>query len=134
MVSYAQKALDLTQAKAAVDGIIRRKYPFMEVIDGRVYIDIANRAREAASLNLYGIYPKRINEEELTKQVARHGYKRANAEMGVKRSLTRVDEDENGNLKLRSLGVRDAEALIAKSQLTNGLWKSGKGACRFHQF
>jgi hypothetical protein len=48
MVSYAQKALDLTQAKAAVDGIIRRKYPFMEVIDGRVYIDIANSAREAA--------------------------------------------------------------------------------------
>lgn len=116
MVSYAQKGLDLTQAKAVVDGIIRRKYPFMEVIDGRVYIDIANSAREAALLILYGVYPKRINEEELVKQVARHGYKRANAEMGVKRILASADKDENGNLKLRNLGVRNAEALIARSE------------------
>jgi hypothetical protein len=116
MISYAQKGLDLTEAKAVVDGIITRKYPFMETIDGRVYIDIANSAREAALLILYGIYPKRIAEEELIKQVARHGYKRANAEMGVKRVLTRVDKDDNGNLKLRNLGVQDAEALIARSE------------------
>jgi hypothetical protein len=116
LVSYAQKGLDLAQAKALVDGIIRRKYPFMEVIDGRVYVDIANSAREAALLILYGVYPKRINEEELIKQVARHGYKRANAEMGVKRILTSVDKDDNSNLRLRNLGVRDAEALIAKSE------------------
>jgi len=116
MISYAQKGLDLTEAKAVVDGIISRKYPFMEVIDGRVYVDIANSAREVALLILYGIFPKRIAEEALISQVVRHGYKPTNASMGVKRILTRVDKDDTGHLKLRNLVVREAESLIAKAE------------------
>jgi hypothetical protein len=56
-----------------------------EEIDGRVYVDIAQSAREAALLILYGIYPKRMSEESLARQVARHGYSQQNANMGVKR-------------------------------------------------
>ena len=56
MVSHSQKGMDLDEAKAAVDGLIRWKYPFAETIDGRVYVDIANSAREAALLILYSIY------------------------------------------------------------------------------
>lgn len=116
MISYAQKGLDLSDAKAIVDGIIRRKYPFMEIIDGRVYIDIAKSARETALLILYGIYPERMSEEDLIRQVERHDYKRPNAEMGVKRIRSKVDRDESGNLRLRNIGVREAEEFISKAE------------------
>jgi hypothetical protein len=118
MVSDSQKGLDLDEAKAAVDGLMKRKYPFMEEIDGRVYVDIAKSAREAALLILYGIFPKRMSEESLARQVARHGYSKANAGMGVKRIRHRVDNDDHGNLRLRNLGVREAEALIERAEQT----------------
>lgn len=116
MVSHSQKGMDLEKAKAVVDGLMKRKYPFTEQIDGRVYVDIANSAREAALLILYAIFPKRMSEESLARQVARHGYTDANAEMGVKRIRTRVDNDGHGHLRLRNVGVREAEALIEKAE------------------
>jgi hypothetical protein len=116
MVSYSQKGMDLDEAKGAVDGLMRRKYPFMERIDGRIYVDIAKSAREAALLILYGIYPKRMSQESLAKQVERHGYSKANASMGVKRIRNRVDNDDHGNLRLRNLGAREAESLIEKAK------------------
>jgi hypothetical protein len=116
MVSYSQKGMDLGEAKDAVDSLMRRRYPFMEEIDGRVYWDIANSAREAALLILYGVYPKRMSDESLTRQVARHGYSLKNATVAVKRICTRVDDDGRGNLRLRNLGVREAEKLIRKAE------------------
>ncbi len=116
MVSNSQKGMDLDEARAAVEGLMKRKYPFMEQIDGRVYVDIANSAREAALLILYGIFPKRMSEASLARQVARHGYTDANAGMGVIRIRNRVDNDDHGNLRLRNLGVREAEALIEKAE------------------
>ena len=76
MVSYSQRGMDLDEANEAVKGLMRRKYPFMEEIDGRVYWDIANSAREAALLIMYGVYPRRMSEESLARQVSRHGYSR----------------------------------------------------------
>lgn len=118
MVRYSQKGLDLAVAKAVVDGVIKRKYPFMEEIDGRVYVDIANSAREAALLILWHIYPKRMSGETLVDLVVRHGYKRSNAEMGVKR-IRKVVDDDNRNLRLRNLGVQEAEELIAEAEKKN---------------
>src|SRR5712692_845896 len=46
MVRYSQHGLDLAEAKAVVDSVVKRRYPFIEEIDGRVYVDIANSARE----------------------------------------------------------------------------------------
>lgn len=40
MVRYAQKAGDLKHAKAVVDGLMKRRYPFIEEIDGHVYVDL----------------------------------------------------------------------------------------------
>jgi HEPN domain-containing protein len=116
MVRYSQKGMDLDEAKSIVDGIVKRKYPFVEEIDGRIYVDIANSAREAALLILYGVYPKRMSEESLARQVVRHGYSRNNANMGMQRIRTRVDKDDQGNLKLRNIGVREAEELIGKAE------------------
>ena len=111
MVRYSQHGLDLAEAKAIVDSVVKRRYPFIEEIDGRVYVDIANRAREAAILILWHIYPKRISEDELFQQLRRHQYKKANAEMAIKRIQGLVDND-NGNMKLRAIGIRQADTLI----------------------
>lgn len=116
LVRYSQKGLDLAEAKSVVDGVVKRKYPFIEEIDGRVYVDIANSAREAALLILWHVYPKRMSKDSLMDSVARHGYRRANAEMAVKRILNLTD-DERGNLRLRNLGVRQAEKLITQAEV-----------------
>lgn len=116
MVSHSQKGMDLDEAKEVVDGLMKRKYPFMEDIDGRIYVDIANSAREAALLILYGAYPKRMSKDSLIAQVERHGYTKANAVMGMTKIRARVDKDDQGNVKLRNIGVIEAEALIGKAQ------------------
>ena len=116
MVSYSQKGMDLDEAKKAIDGLTKRRYPFMEEIEGRIYVDIAKSARETALLILYGIYPKRMSEESLARQVERHGYSQQNANMGVQRIRNKVDNDDHGNLRLRNVGVQEAEELIAKAE------------------
>jgi len=116
MISYSQKGMDLDEARRVVESLMKRRYPFMEDIEGRLYVDIAKGAREAALLILYGIYPKRMAEDALVKQVIRHDYKRANAEIGVKRIRKFVDNDDNGNLRLRNAGVKKAEEFIEKAE------------------
>ncbi|MGB0054973.1 MAG: hypothetical protein ACLQHT_18515 [Terracidiphilus sp.] len=111
LLRYSQKGLDLAQAKAAVESVTRRKYPFAEEIDGRVYVDIATSAREAALLILWVSYPGRVKVDALVEQVSRHGYKKANSNIAVARIKTLVD-DSNGLLKLRNTGLREAERLI----------------------
>src|SRR5713101_1270171 len=97
-----------------LDSVVKRRYRFVEEIDGRVYVDIANSAREAAILILWHVYPKRITEGDLLMQLLRHQYKRANAEMAIKRIQGVVDNDR-GNLKLRNIGIQEAEELIEKA-------------------
>lgn len=115
MVSSSQKGLDLDKARAVVEGVTKRRYPFIEEIDGRVYVDIANSAREAAVLILWHVYPKRLTEAELLDLLLRHRYKKANALQAIKR-LQQVVDNDNGKLRLRQLGVREAEAIIAKAE------------------
>jgi hypothetical protein len=44
MVRFSQKGLDLNQAKAIVEGLMKRRFPFTEEIDGRVYADVGESA------------------------------------------------------------------------------------------
>ena len=44
--------MNLDEAKVGVGGLMRRSIHFMEGIDGRIDVDIANRPREAAPLIL----------------------------------------------------------------------------------
>ncbi len=117
MVRYSQRGLNLDEARRVVDGLMKRKFPFMEEIDGRVYVDIGNSAREVALLILYGVYPKRISRDALERQIERHGYHRNNASVGVTRILDRVDMDEHTEMRLRNVGVREAEEIIAKAEM-----------------
>ena len=117
LVSNSQKGLDLSEAKSIVEAIMRRKYPFVEEIDGRVYVDIAGSAREAALLILWHVYPERLSEDALFDLLRRHQYKKANASTAINRIKGVVDND-NGHLRLRALGIREAEKIIERAKNT----------------
>ena len=116
MVRYSQRNLDLDEAKNVVDGLMKRKYPFIEEIDGRVYVDlkIATSAREVGLLVLWYRGAKRISKDELITSVERHSRRitRQNAHTAVSRLSDVVDDDGNGNLRLRASGLKEADDLI----------------------
>src|SRR5712692_215748 len=58
MVRFSQKGRDLALPMTIVEGLMKRRFPFAESIDGRVYADIGKSAGEVALLILYYIYPK----------------------------------------------------------------------------
>jgi HEPN domain-containing protein len=110
MVRFSQKALNLAQAKAVVDGLMKRRFPFSEEIDGRVYVN-GESAPDVALLILLHIYPGRMSADELIASVKRHDHSEANAKMAVRRIGKYIDRDANGKLKLRATGLRKAESL-----------------------
>src|SRR5208282_1404601 len=112
MVRFSQKGLDPAGAKARVEGLMRRRFPFTEEIDSRVYTELGRSAPDTALGILFHIYPKRMPEAELIESLERHGYKRHNASVAVQRLRPYVDTDASGNVRLRNTGVRKAESLI----------------------
>jgi len=112
MVSFAQKGLDLARARSIVEGLMRRRYPFTEEVDGRVYTDIAESALDAAVLILWHIYPARMSREDLIASLMRHDYSENNANVAASRVSRYVDNDGEGNLRLRNTGLRKADDLI----------------------
>jgi hypothetical protein len=121
MVRYAQRSGNPDSAKAAVDGLMKRRYPFVEEIDGRAYVDLksAKSARELGLLILWHKGAARISREELVEAIRRQ--KRSitlgNARMAVTRLSDVLDDDGDGNVRLRAAGVREAERLIDAANL-----------------
>jgi hypothetical protein len=115
MVRFSQKGLDLSEAKRIVEGLMRRKFPFTEEIDGRVYTEIGSSAPETALGILFYIYPRRMREAELIESLVRHGYKQHNAAVAVQRLKPYVDSDGTGSLRLRNTGLRKAEILVSRA-------------------
>jgi len=117
MVSFAQKGLDLARAKSIVEGLMRRRYPFTEEIDGRVYTDIAQSALDAAVLILWHVYPVRMSREDLIASLIRHDYSENNSNVAASRVSRYVDNDGEGNLRLRNTGLRRADGLIHEGSM-----------------
>jgi hypothetical protein len=115
MVRFSQKGYDLALPKIIVEGLMKRRFPFAESIDGRVYADIGNSAKEVALVVLYYIYPKRMSREALTETLVRHPFKKANADVAVQRIAGFIDDDGRGLIRLRNSGLRKVEELFAKS-------------------
>jgi hypothetical protein len=84
-MSFAQKGLDLAEAKAIVEGLIRRRFPFTEEIEGRIYSEVGDSAPEVALTVLYHIYSKRMSKAELVRTLQRHQYTEPNATKAVSR-------------------------------------------------
>ena len=119
MVRFSQKGLDLEGPREIVEGLMRRRFPFAEIIDGRVYADVGDSAKEVALAILYYIYPKRMSREELIAALVRHPFKKNNAAVAVNRIVGFVDVDGAGMIRLRNAGLRAAETLIASAASAN---------------
>jgi hypothetical protein len=115
MVSFAQKGLDLAEAKAIVEGLMRREFPFTEEIEGRIYSEIGNSAPKVALAVLFHIYPKRMSKEKLVATIERHQFDEKNAKVAVSRLGPFTDDDSLGNLRLRNPGLREAQEMIVEA-------------------
>ena len=114
MVRFSQKGADLVLPQQIVDGLMRRRFPFAESVDGRVYANIGDSAKDVALVILYYVYPKRMSRAELIASLIRHPFKRANASVAVQRIAGSIDDDGSGMLRLRNSGLQQVERLIAE--------------------
>jgi len=115
MVRFSQKGHDLALPKTIVEGLMKRRFPFAESIDGRVYADVGKSAKEVALVILYYIYPKRMSREALAAALVRNPFKKANADLAVQRIVGFIDDDGVGMIRLRNSGLRKVEELFAKA-------------------
>jgi hypothetical protein len=117
LLRYSQKgALDQTVVKDLVAGLVQKKYPWLEDIDGRVRFYLTGlSAREIALLLLWRSYPNRIKRKDLIVAVQRHQVSGAGAAMAVSRLKGVVDEDGDGKLRLLLPGLEESEQIIART-------------------
>jgi HEPN domain-containing protein len=113
MVRFSQKGNDLELAKSVVDGLMKRRYPFAESIEDRVYADVGRSATDVALIVLYYIYPKRMTRGALIETLVRHPFKRTNANMAFQRIRQFIDDDGAGSIRLRNSGLRKVEEMLA---------------------
>jgi hypothetical protein len=114
MIRLSQKgAVDLEEAKALVESLTKKMYPFIEEVGDRVYFHLIKRsAPDVAILALNYQYPRRLSKQALLDTVVRHRFTQKNAKMAVQRILHFVDNDGNDQLLLLATGRRRADAII----------------------
>lgn len=112
LVRFSQKGLDLAEAKNIVEGLMRRKFPLSEEIDGRIYTQIGNSGPEVAIGILHTIYPKRMPKDELIESLKRHTFSDNNANVAITRIKKYVDIDDQDRVRLRNTGLQAVEALV----------------------
>ena len=115
MVRFSQKGHDLALPRTIVEGLMKRRFPFAESIDGRVYADIGESAKEVALVILYYIYPNRMSRESLRAALIRHPFRKVNADVAVHRIAGFIDDNGVGMIRLRNSGLRKVEELFAKA-------------------
>jgi hypothetical protein len=113
LVRYSQRGLDLPAAKAVVDGLMKKRFPYFEQIGDRVYTEAGRSALEVALLLLAHVYPARMSRPQLLSSIRRHRFSHGNAAVAVTRVLEYADEDDVGNLLLLSRGLRKSEQILA---------------------
>ncbi|MGC2224572.1 MAG: hypothetical protein WA624_20570 [Methylocella sp.] len=114
MIRFSASGGDVAAAAVMVEELTKKRYPYLEDIDGRRYINIKSlNPREIGLLLLYSAYPERILRQGLVDLVVRHGTKKATAKTAVQRLKNVVDEDVSG-WKLRGIGREEAESLLAR--------------------
>ena len=114
LLRYSQRgAMTQEETKELIAGLVQRRYPAVETIDGRAYFHIPGlSARQAAVLTLWERHPARMTREEVVDAVVRNNFKRSAAQTGVSRVTNLVDEDEHGKWRLLQPGIAEAEQLL----------------------
>lgn len=118
MIRFSQKgSLKPDEASSIVDALMDKKYPHLEDIDGRLYVNVDGlSALKTALLLLDYRYPKRLSRDELVLALNRHGFKNQNSTTAVSRIQKFVDDDGKGNLMLRGNGRNEAAQIHANLQ------------------
>ncbi len=106
MVRLSHKgALKPDDAVDVIDGLMEKRYPDIEDIDGRLYVNIGGlSAPDIALLVLESKYPARFSHDDLLTTLLRNGVKKNNAQVAMTRIKNFTDNDGEGNLKLRANG------------------------------
>jgi hypothetical protein len=114
LLRFSQKgAMAVSEVVELISSLNQRKFPFAEDIDGRLYFSLSGlSARDVELLTLWKIHPQRMSKDDLVAAAKRHGNSEANAKVGLSRLNKVVDDDGQGNLRLRLSGVQQAEELI----------------------
>lgn len=119
MIRLSHKgALKPDDAADVVDGLMEKRYPDIEEIDGRFYVGRDGlSAPDIALLVLERKYPARLSREELLATLLRHhGVKKNNAQVAMTRIKKFTDDDGQGNLKLRANGRQKAASIRASGK------------------
>jgi len=113
-----QGALQPDDAADVVEGLMEKRYPDIEEIAGRIYVNRDGlSARDVALLVLERRYPSRISRDELLLTLGRNGFTRNNALMALVRTKHFTDDDGQGNLLLRGNGRQTAAGLRAQGKM-----------------
>lgn len=118
MIRIAQKdAVDLGEAKEMVESLTERKYPLVEIVDGRFYfLKKGKSGPEVALVALATSHPTRISRDELIETVRRNGSTANGARMAVSRLTGLVDDDGAGNLRLLATGRQRADEIMSAAR------------------
>lgn len=115
MIRFAdQSQPDNADVQALTEALMEKRHPIFETIDGRTYINHKGLStKDLAILLLYARYPSRISRKDLSESIERHGGMSTNA---IAIALTNIrdliDDDGNGNWKLRELGRQKAVRIM----------------------
>ncbi len=115
MIRFSQKGkVPPEEAITLVEALMEKKYPDFEEIDDRIYVNKEKLSAQQIGLLLLNYkYPKRISRQELINMIKCHSFSKNTASVAVTRLHKLVDDDGDGNLKLRGLGRRKAELIIS---------------------
>jgi len=114
MVRYSQKGTVTPEhVHELVAGLVARKYPVVELVDGRWYFHAPNRtAPDVILVLLLQAYPGRLSRGELIAAAQRHGITENAAYVALTRLKAMLDDDGNGSLRLLAPGVSRAERVV----------------------
>ncbi len=116
VLRYSQKgAADINVVREQLDILIKRKYTYIEDIDGRTYFHFRGlSARNIGLLYLKHRYPVRVTATEVLDTIVRHRFSRKNGILATSRLRKVVDIDKNNKLMLLQPGVKEADELLIK--------------------
>lgn len=105
---------DAEEAQKMGDALVIRKYPIIEQIDGKTFIDSEGWSARETMLVLLHINGAALAKKELFDQTENHGFKRENASASLSYMKTnqQVFENKAGVINLRRKGSIEAEDLL----------------------
>jgi len=113
-VRYAQKgAVDPSHARDLVESLVKKKFPVVEDVDGRIYLHVKKKsATDTGLVILARSYPHRVGRDDLIAAIKRNGFSLENAKVAVGRLTRFFDDDGTGQLRLLAPGLKRAEEII----------------------